>query len=96
MILVTVGDDATFDPIRILTQVGEVGQDQIDAWHLDVGKHDAAVEDHDPPPTSMQAQLRPISPRPPRKTIRTGCSATEMGKDLASGVLESLWGRTER
>ena len=24
------------------------------------------------PSTSMQAQLRPISPSPPRKTIRTG------------------------
>src|ERR1700722_11973706 len=48
------------------------------------------------PPTSTHAQLRPISPRPPRNTIRTGWSATEMGKDLASGVLEPVWSWPER
>jgi hypothetical protein len=49
MVLVAVGDDAAFDPVRIVQQVGEVGQDQVHAGHLGVGEHDPAVEDHDPP-----------------------------------------------
>src|SRR4051812_43541289 len=51
------------------------------------------------PSTSMQAQLRPISPRPPRKTIRTGSGNgvdTEVSQDLASAVLETVRGRSER
>ena len=49
MILVTVGDDATLDPVGIFPQVAEVGQHQVDPGHLDVGEHQPAVEDHDPP-----------------------------------------------
>src|SRR6516225_4108649 len=48
------------------------------------------------PATSTHAQLRPISPRPPRKTMRTGSSAPEMGKDLPGCVLEPSWSRAER
>src|SRR5437868_11878144 len=36
--------------------------------------------------TSMQAQLRPISPRPPRKTIRTGLVTPSEGSRALGGA----------
>ena len=45
VVLVAVGDDATLDPVGVLPQPGEVGQHQVDAGHLGVGEHQAAVED---------------------------------------------------
>ena len=33
------------------------------------------------PSTSTQAQLRPISPRPPKKTMRTGAGPPRAGPD---------------
>src|SRR5262245_41112548 len=48
MILVTMGDEAGLDPVGIFAEVGEVGQDQVNAGHLHVGKHQPAVEDDDP------------------------------------------------
>ena len=49
VVLVAVGDDAALDPVGVLPQVGEVGQDQVDAGHVGVGEHQPAVEEHDPP-----------------------------------------------
>ena len=40
------------------------------------------------PSTSMQAQFRPISPRPPRKTTRTGAAAAGAG---GTGVRGASW-----
>src|SRR4051794_14055754 len=50
------------------------------------------------PSTSMQAQFRPISPRPPRKTTRTGSAKVrpEIGQDLAGAVLEPVGSRAHR
>ena len=48
MVLVTVGDDATLDPVGIFPEITEVGEHQVDPGHLDVGEHEPAVEDHDP------------------------------------------------
>ena len=47
VVLVAVGDDAPLDPVGVLEQVREVGEDQVDAGHVRVGEHDPAVEDHD-------------------------------------------------
>src|SRR4051794_30602184 len=50
------------------------------------------------PSTSMQAQFRPISPRPPRKTTRTGSAKVrpEVGQDLPGAVLEPFGSGTHR
>src|SRR5947207_7562867 len=45
-----VGGDAGDDAICVLLQIGEVGQDQVDARHLQVvGEHQPAVEQDDLP-----------------------------------------------
>src|SRR4051812_40723369 len=53
------------------------------------------------PSTSMHAQFRPISPRPPRKTILTGSSPsgkldTEVSQDLAGLVFQPVGSGAER
>ena len=35
------------DAVGVLAQVGEVGQDEVDAGHVGVGEHDPAVDDED-------------------------------------------------
>ena len=45
------------------------------------------------PSTSMQAQLRPISPSPPRKTTRTGDDA--LGRVLSASQATG-WTRCDR
>jgi hypothetical protein len=47
VVLVPVGQDDTVDLVGMVTQVGELGQDQVDARHVGVGEHDPAVEDDD-------------------------------------------------
>ena len=48
MVLVTVSQDAAFEPVFVLDYVGEIGQHQVDAEHLRVGEHEAAVHQHGP------------------------------------------------
>ena len=36
------------DPLGVLAQPGEVGQDEVDAEHVGVGEHEPAVEQQDP------------------------------------------------
>ena len=47
VVLVAVGGDAAVDAVGVLAQVGEVGQDEVDAEHVEVGEHQPAVEQHD-------------------------------------------------
>ena len=47
MVLVAVGEHDAVHPVLALAQVGELGQDQVDAGHVGVGEHDPAVEDDD-------------------------------------------------
>ena len=47
VVFVGVREEDRLDPIRVLAQVGEVGQDQIDAGHVGVGEHDPAVDEQD-------------------------------------------------
>ena len=47
VIFVAVGEHARLDPIAIVEQVGEIGQDEVDTGHLGVGEHEAAIEDED-------------------------------------------------
>ena len=47
MILVGVGDDEGLDPLALVAQVGDVRHDEVDAVHLLLGEHQAAVDDDD-------------------------------------------------
>ncbi len=49
MVLVPVGRDAAVDAVRVLAQVREVGEDEVDAGHVGLWEHEAAVEEHDAP-----------------------------------------------
>ena len=48
MILVSVGDDDRLDVLGPLAQVGEVGEDQVDAEHLGGREPQPGVDDDDP------------------------------------------------
>ena len=47
VVLVAVREHDAVDPVLAVVQVGELGQDQVDAGHVRVGEHDPAVEDDD-------------------------------------------------
>ncbi len=47
VVLVAVGEDERLDPLGVLPQVGEIGQDQVDPVHVRVGKHQPTVDEHD-------------------------------------------------
>ena len=47
VVLVPVGEDDAIHALGVLAQVGEVGQHEVHAGHLEVGEHDPAVEDED-------------------------------------------------
>ena len=49
VILVAVGRDAAVDAMRVLAEVREVGKHEVDARHVGLGEHEAAVEEHDAP-----------------------------------------------
>ena len=48
VVLVPVGEHDAVDAVRVLPEVREVGEDEVDAGHVGVGEHDPAVEDEDP------------------------------------------------
>src|SRR5450755_365270 len=64
VVLVPVGQDDAVDLVGVVTQVGELGQDQVDARHVGVGKHDAAVEDDDAPVDLDTGAVAPDLPEP--------------------------------
>ena len=41
------GGDAAHDPIGVVAQVGEVRQHEVDAVHVGVGEHEAAVDEQE-------------------------------------------------
>ena len=47
MILVGVSDQEGADLLPVLTQVADVGDDQVDPEHLLIGEHEPAVDDDD-------------------------------------------------
>jgi hypothetical protein len=47
VVLVAVGDDRAVDAGRVLAQVGEVRQHQVDAEHVELGEHEPDVEQQD-------------------------------------------------
>ena len=47
MVLVGVRDEERLDLVAALLEVRHIGHDQVDAEHLLVGEHQAAVDDHD-------------------------------------------------
>ena len=48
VVLVAVGEDDRLDVLGALAQVGEVGQDQVDAEHLGSRERQPGVDDDDP------------------------------------------------
>ena len=48
VILMSVGQDRAVDAVGVVTQVREVRQDEIDARHIGVGKHQPHVDQHQP------------------------------------------------
>ena len=48
VVFVAVGEHDAVDPLRVVAQVREVGQDEVDAGHVGLGEHEAAVDDDDP------------------------------------------------
>src|SRR5688572_5951139 len=47
MVLVAVREDDAFDPLGVVPQIGEVGEDEVDPGHVGVGEHDPAVDQQD-------------------------------------------------
>ena len=48
VVLVAVGEDDRLDVVGAVAQVGEVGQDEVDAVHLGGREHQPGVDDDDP------------------------------------------------
>ena len=49
MIFVAMCRDTTDDPVGVLAQIGEIGEDEIDAQHVEIGEHQATVKKQDLP-----------------------------------------------
>ena len=47
MVLVAVGEEDPAHPVGPFEQVGDVGDDQVDAEHVRLGEHEAAIDDDD-------------------------------------------------
>ncbi len=47
MVLVAVGDDDADNLVFSLFKIGDIRDDEVDAEHLVVGKHETAVDDED-------------------------------------------------
>ena len=45
VVLVAVGEDAALEAQGVLDEPAEVGKDEVDAGHLEVGEHEPAVEE---------------------------------------------------
>ena len=46
VVLMAMGDDHALDPVLVLHQIGEIGDDQVHAVHIAVREHQAAVHHH--------------------------------------------------
>ena len=72
VILVPVRQDQALDLPTAFLEIGEVGNDQIDAQQIRLGKHRAGVDEMVVLRHEMAIMFRPNSPRPPSGTISTG------------------------
>src|SRR5215208_991703 len=59
MVLVGVREHHALDPVGVLAQIREVGQDEIDAGHVGVGEHEPAVDDED---SSLDLEAEAVPP----------------------------------
>ena len=83
--------------VGVLSQVGEVGQDQVDARHLDVGKHQAAVEDQDPSADLHAGAVAADLPQAAQEDDPDWLiSRGDEKRPSRARVLEPVRGRTER
>ena len=47
VVLVAVGEHHRFDGVGMVAQIRQIREHQVDARHVGLGEHDAAVENHD-------------------------------------------------
>ena len=59
VVLVRVGQEDAFDPIGVLAQVREVGEDEVDPRHVGLGEHETAVDDQD---AALDLQAHAVAP----------------------------------
>ena len=55
VVLVGVGEEHALDPVRVVAQIREVGEDEVDAGHVGVGEHEPAV-DHEDAVVDLEAE----------------------------------------
>ena len=88
-------------PVGVFPEVGEVGQHQIDAGHVEVGEHEPAVEEHDAPVDldagAVAADLpeAPEEDDPDRRQPLQRCEVFSRERTSLARVVKPVRGRTE-
>ena len=67
VVLVGVREHHALDPVGVLPQIREVGQDEIDAGHVGIGEHQPAVDDEDASLDLEAEAVPPDLPQPAEK-----------------------------
>ena len=73
VVFVTVGEDGTVDAVGIVSEIGEVGEDQIDARHVGIGEHQANVDEHEAP-VYLDGTAVPTNLAEPAEEDHANCS----------------------
>ena len=73
VVLVGVREHHALDPVGVLAQVREVGQDEVDAGHVGVGEHEPAVDDEDAP-LDLEAEAVPPDLAQPAEEDEPHCA----------------------
>src|SRR4051812_29994606 len=84
VILVAMSEQTRVDPVDVLAQEREVGQHEVDAGHVDLGKHEAAVEEEQPPLLLDDRAVAADLPEPAQEVDPDGVSHAA-GSPRASG-----------
>ena len=73
VVLVRVGEHDALDPVGVLAEVREVGQDEVDAGHVGLGEHEPAVDDEDAP-LDLEAEAVPADLAQPAEEDEPHCA----------------------
>ena len=73
VVLVAVGEDDRLDVVGAVAQVGEVGQDEVDAEHLGGREHQAGVDDDDPAAVLDHGHVLADLAQSPEREAREAC-----------------------
>ena len=85
VVLVAVGEDDRLDVVGALAQVGEVGQDQVDAEHLGGREHQPGVDDDDPAVVLDHGHVLADLPQPAEREDAKLLAATRLARRRPSG-----------